>query len=106
MFLSFKVIAQYKESPLLIFSLTLFIKFLASSIVLLICLSRYLFISLSERKVKISCSSFITNCLSVSLSVVKMGKGVQVSFNILWYLAVKIYGHCSLAANGQDFLLC
>src|SRR5215212_2581238 len=82
MFLSSKVIAQYRESFLLMFSLTLFMKFLASSIVWLTCVSRYLFISLSERKVKISCSSLITNRLRVSLSVAKIGKGTKLLFNI------------------------
>src|SRR5258708_15854886 len=99
MFLSPKVIAQYRESFLIMFSLTLFIKFLASSIVLLTCLSRYLFISLSERKVKISCSSLITSCLRVSLSVIKIGKGVKLLFNILSCWFVRIYGHHSLLTN-------
>src|SRR6478752_9272936 len=99
MFLSLKVIAQYRDSFLLMFSLTLFIKFLASSMVLLTCLSRYLFISLSERKVKISCSSVISSCLRVSLSVVKIGKGVKLLFNILAYLVCQGLRHHSLTAK-------
>src|SRR3954454_13998043 len=105
MFLSLKVIAQYRESFLLMFSLTLFIKFLASSIVLLNGLSRYLFISPSERKLKISCSSAITNCLRVSLSVVKIGNDVKVLFNILSYLICQGL-RPSWPYNGQGLLLC
>jgi len=82
-FLSVKDIAQYKESLWVI----LFIKFLASSIVLHTCRSRYLFISLSERIMKICCSSSIASCLRVSLSVAKIGKGVNVPFNLLSNLA-------------------
>jgi hypothetical protein len=81
------------------FSLTLFIKLLASSMVLLTGLSRYLFISLSECKARISCSSLITSCQRVSRSVVKIGKGVEVLFNILSYLVCGIYNHHSLTTT-------
>ena len=57
--------------------LILLIKSIVSSIVLLGCLLRYLFISLSERNAKMPCWSWIDNCLRVSLAVVKIGKGVK-----------------------------
>ena len=83
------------------FPLTIFIKFLASSTVLLTCLSRYLFISQSERKVKISCSSVIRSCLRVSLSVAKIGKGLKFLFNMLSYLVVRIYGYRGLTVSDE-----
>src|SRR5688500_5737156 len=67
-------------------SFTLLIKFTASSIFLLGCLSRYWFISVSERKAKISFWSSINSCLRVSLSVVKIGKDVKFLFFILSFL--------------------
>ncbi len=64
-------------------SFILLIKLIASSIDWLGCLSRYLFISLSERKAKILSPSSVDNRLSVSLAVVKVGKGVKDLFTIL-----------------------
>lgn len=87
-FASVMVIAQYNETFFCMLSLTLLIKPIASSAVLLIGLSRYLFISGSERNAKISCVSSDDNCLSVSLSVVKIGSAMQ--FMLVFGLRISV----------------